>query len=134
MTTISVQSMRFPLGLQQLGLRSAAWLVCRQLAPQAWACALFVCAMLLTTQAQAQAQAHVPAEAATGTVRKVDLAASKITLKHGEIKSLDMPPMTMVFTVQDTSTLAQLQVGDQVRFVAVVHNGKMVVTELVRVP
>ncbi len=132
MTTISVKSMRFSLGLQQLGLRSAASLVCRQLAPQAWTCALFVCAMLLTTQAQAQA--HVPAEAATGTVRKVDLAASKITLKHGEIKSLDMPPMTMVFTVQDPSTLAQLQVGDQVRFVAVVHNGKMVVTELVRVP
>ena len=31
-------------------------------------------------------------------VRKVDKAHGKVTLKHGEIKNLDMPPMTMVFT------------------------------------
>ena len=29
-------------------------------------------------------------------VRKVDREAGKITLRHGEIKNLDMPPMTMV--------------------------------------
>ena len=32
-----------------------------------------------------------------GEVRKVDKDARKITLRHGEIKQLDMPPMTMVF-------------------------------------
>ena len=42
-----------------------------------------------------------------GEVRKVDAAAGKITLKHGEIKSLDMPPMTMVFRVKDPALLAR---------------------------
>ncbi len=36
-----------------------------------------------------------------GEVSKIDKAQSKITLKHGEIKNLDMPGMTMVFQVKD---------------------------------
>ena len=36
-------------------------------------------------------------------VRKVDLDAKKITLKHGPIKNLDMPGMTMVFQVKDAA-------------------------------
>ena len=38
-------------------------------------------------------------------MRKVDKAGGKLTLKHGEIKSLDMPPMTMVFEVKDKALL-----------------------------
>ena len=34
-----------------------------------------------------------------GEVKRVDLSLGKITIKHGFIKNLDMPPMTMVFTV-----------------------------------
>jgi Cu(I)/Ag(I) efflux system periplasmic protein CusF len=51
-----------------------------------------------------------------GEVRKVDKAAGKITLKHGEIKNLEMPGMTMVFQVKDTALLDTLQPGDKVRF------------------
>lgn len=40
-------------------------------------------------------------EMTQGEVRKVDNEASKLTIKHGEIKKLDMPPMTMVFQVND---------------------------------
>ena len=36
------------------------------------------------------------AELASGEVKKIDKATQKITLKHGDIKSLDMPAMTMV--------------------------------------
>lgn len=67
---------------------------------------------------------------AEGEVRKVDKAQSKITLKHGEIKSLDMPPMTMVFQVKDKAWLDKLQPGDKVRFTAINDNGKLTVTEI----
>ena len=58
------------------------------------------------------------AEMAEGEVRKVDKAAKKLTIKHGEIKSLDMPPMTMVFQVKDGALLEALKAGDKIRFVA----------------
>ena len=51
-------------------------------------------------------------------VRKVDRATGKITLKHGEIKNLDMPPMTMVFTAKDKALLEGVKAGDKVRFAA----------------
>jgi Cu(I)/Ag(I) efflux system periplasmic protein CusF len=51
-------------------------------------------------------------------VRKVDKAIGKITLKHGEIKNLDMPPMTMVFGVKDKALLDHIKAGDKVKFAA----------------
>ena len=69
-----------------------------------------------------------------GEVRKIDLDGSRITLKHGEIKSLDMPAMTMVFVVKDKAVLGQFKAGDKVRFKAVNEGGKLTVTELVAAP
>ena len=63
-------------------------------------------------------------------VRKVDLAARKITLKHGEIKNLEMPPMTMVFQVPDPALLGGVKVGDKVRFTADKVNGAYTVLTL----
>jgi Cu/Ag efflux protein CusF len=66
-----------------------------------------------------------------GVVRKVDRASGKITLKHGEIKNLDMPPMTMVFRLKDKSLLGQLKAGDKVNFTADQDgNGQYVVRTL----
>ena len=65
-----------------------------------------------------------------GEVRKVDLESKKITLKHGAIKNLDMPPMTMVFQVKDAAMLDKVKTGDKVRFTASNDGGKMTVTEL----
>lgn len=77
---------------------------------------------------------HVAAAAAAdmteGEVRKVDKDASKVTLKHGEIKSLDMPAMTMVFVVKDKAMLDSVKTGDKVRFKVVNDAGKFTVTEL----
>lgn len=67
---------------------------------------------------------------AQGVVRKVDKDAKKITIKHGEIKSLEMPPMTMVFQVRDPALLEQVQAGDKVQFKAVDDKGALVVTEI----
>jgi Cu(I)/Ag(I) efflux system protein CusF len=55
---------------------------------------------------------------ADGEVRKVDMDAKKITIKHGPIANLDMPPMTMVFQVKDPALLSQVKAGDKVRFAA----------------
>jgi Cu(I)/Ag(I) efflux system periplasmic protein CusF len=58
------------------------------------------------------------AQPADGEVRKIDAAQGKVTLKHGEIKSLDMPPMTMVFTAAEPKLLEGLKVGQKVKFEA----------------
>ena len=60
---------------------------------------------------------------AEGEVRRVDKAGGKISLKHGEIKNLDMPPMSMVFQVKEPAQLDTLQVGQKVRFQAVQDKG-----------
>jgi Cu(I)/Ag(I) efflux system periplasmic protein CusF len=62
--------------------------------------------------------ADAAAELVDGEVRKIDKDAKKITLKHGEIKSLDMTPMTMVFQVKDVKLLDGVKVGDKVKFTA----------------
>jgi Cu/Ag efflux protein CusF len=67
-------------------------------------------------------------------VRRLDPSAGKITLRHGEIAELDMPPMTMVFQVRDPSMLQGLQVGMNVRFRAQKHQGAYVVTEIKPAP
>lgn len=74
-------------------------------------------AALLATQLSFNtwAQDLQPTEA---EVRRVDSSAAKLTLKHGEIKNLDMPPMTMVFRVKDPALLAGIKPGDRVRFTA----------------
>lgn len=60
--------------------------------------------------------AQASAEMAQGEVRKVDRGSGKLTLKHGEIRNLDMPPMTMVFRVGDAKMLDALKAGDKVNF------------------
>jgi Cu/Ag efflux protein CusF len=44
---------------------------------------------------------QIMSDMADGEVREIDKDAKKITLRHGELKQLDMPPMTMVFQVKD---------------------------------
>lgn len=73
---------------------------------------------------------HAVADMTDAEVRKVDKDNGKVTLKHGEIKNLDMPPMTMVFHVKDKAVLNKLQAGDKVRFKAVNDGGKYTVTEI----
>ena len=89
-----------------------------------------IAAMLIalsSTLALAQAPARDMAEA---EVRKVDKDAKKITLKHGEIKNLDMPGMTMVFQVKDAALLDKVKAGDKVNFTAEKADGGIVVTAI----
>ncbi|MFC4161384.1 copper-binding protein [Chitinimonas lacunae] len=59
-----------------------------------------------------------PAPQSEGEVRKVDREQNKITIRHGEIANLGMPPMTMVFRVKDPALLGTLKAGDKIRFQA----------------
>ncbi len=71
---------------------------------------------------------------AEGEVRKIDLATHKITLRHGDIPNLEMPPMTMVFKLADPALLGEVQVGDKVRFTADKVDGSYTVLSLDRQP
>lgn len=66
----------------------------------------------------------------TAEVRRIDKAARKIALKHGDIPNLDMPPMSMVFQVKHPEQLDALQVGQKVRFQAVQDNGAYWVVQI----
>jgi Cu(I)/Ag(I) efflux system protein CusF len=71
---------------------------------------------------------------AEAEVRRVDAAAGKISLKHGDIKNLDMPPMSMVFQLQDKALLGNIKAGDRVRFTADQVNGSYTVLEIQPIP
>jgi len=86
--------------------------------------------LLLTTLLFGVGLAASAAEPTEAEVRKVDLSAGKITLKHGEIKNLEMPPMTMVFQVPNPGLLGGIKAGDKVRFTADKVNGAYTVLTL----
>jgi Cu/Ag efflux protein CusF len=65
-----------------------------------------------------------------GEVRRIDKDAKKLTIKHGPITHLDMPPMTMVFQVKDPGMLEQVKVGDRIRFAAENIGGQLTVTQI----
>ena len=89
---------------------------------------------LIATLAVASMSMSALAQTASGEVTKLDKAAGRVTLKHGEIKNLDMPPMTMVFRVRDPKVLEALAVGDRVRFTAERIDGQYTLTTLTKAP
>ena len=85
----------------------------------------------VSTMAQAAGDAAKSSPAAAsmtdGEVRKIDKDTSKITIKHGEIKHLEMPGMTMVFKVLDPALLDKVKPGEKVNFTAEKRDGAIVV-------
>ena len=80
------------------------------------------------TAQQASAKKDVTATA-SGEVRRVDAAAGKVTIKHGEISELELPAMTLVYQASP-ALLADIKPGDKVRFTAARQSGQYVVTEI----
>lgn len=70
------------------------------------------------------------AELSEGEVKKIDKPAGKITIKHGPLRNLDMPGMTMGFKVKDPAMLDAVKVGDKINFVAEKINGSLTLTQL----
>lgn len=67
---------------------------------------------------------------ADGEVRKVDTGAGTVTLRHGELKALNMPAMTMAFAVKDKASLGRLKVGDKECFKASSEAGTLTASEI----
>lgn len=67
---------------------------------------------------------------ADGEVRRVDLKAGKITLRHGPIPALGMGPMTMNYRLADAKLADGLQVGDEVHFTVEQRDGADWVTRI----
>ena len=94
----------------------------------ALACAL--ASPVFASQHSASPAASSAKATSQGEVRKIDAANQKITLRHGPLANLGMPPMTMVFQVQDAAQLEGLKVGDNVSFVAQQQGSQFVASEL----
>lgn len=96
------------------------------------------CALLLSlalpvwghAQTSTDTTAIQPSVLTAGEIKRVDLDGGKVTIKHGEIKNLDMPPMTMVFVAKDRSQLSTLKVGQRVHFVASNEAGKFIASDM----
>ena len=84
-------------------------------------------AALLCTSAAFGALAE---EYTKGIVNKVDTKAKKVTIKHEDLKNLDMPAMTMTFRVKDPAWLAKLQPGEKVSFTADKVDGQLTVLSI----
>lgn len=75
-------------------------------------------------------QAPSPTELTDGEVKKIDKEAGKITLRHGELKNLNMAAMSMVYGVKKPAMLDQVKVGDKVKFAADRVNGALTIVQL----
>jgi Cu/Ag efflux protein CusF len=103
---------------------------------------LFASTVITIASFQAFAQAAAPMDmpmdskstqassVTEGEVRKVDLASQKVTLKHGDIKNLGMPGMTMAFKVAEPKMLNGLKEGEKVMFTVERVNGSVTVTSI----
>ena len=85
---------------------------------------------LVKTQAKTEEIKPAASNMTEGEIRKVDMENKKITIKHGEIKNLDMPGMTMVFQVKDPAMLDKIKPGDKVLFSAEKAGGAIMVTDI----
>lgn len=78
------------------------------------------------------AQSSAP-ELADGEVRRIDAAKGTVLLKHGEIKSINMGPMTMGFRLKDPALASGLKVGDKIKFAAEQKDGDLIVTRIQKI-
>jgi Cu/Ag efflux protein CusF len=88
-----------------------------------------ICVLTFAAMRLATAQS----EMVNGQVTKIDVAAGKITIRHGPMKKFDMDDgMTMVFRVKDPTMLKAVKAGDRIRFDADRIDGQFTVTKIER--
>ena len=87
-------------------------------------------AMMLASAASMLSPAFADEGMSEGTIKKIDAKAGKVTIKHGPLDNLSMPPMTMIFTVSDPAMLESFSAGDEIEFHAVDEGGKFIVKDM----
>ncbi|QIL72493.1 copper-binding protein [Diaphorobacter sp. HDW4B] len=83
----------------------------------------------------APAAAQQPAAESTqvmtdGEVIRINLMAGKVSIKHAAITNLNMPAMSMVFSLKNPADLTKLKDGDKVRFHVERENGALLITQI----
>ena len=63
-------------------------------------------------------------------VKNVDTATSMVTLKHGALENVGMPPMTMAFKAKDAAMARQVHEGDKVKVRVKNVNGTLTIVEM----
>jgi Cu/Ag efflux protein CusF len=63
---------------------------------------------------------------ATGEVRRIDVGQGLVALRHGEIKDMGLPAVTLVYHIAP-ALLKDIRPGDKVRFTATRQDGRYVV-------
>lgn len=93
-----------------------------------------------TTSTTDHSAHHAPATATAGDtdtqvmthgeVLRVNLATGKVSIRHDAITNLNMPAMSMVFSLKDPSRLTGLKEGDKVRFHVERDKGALQITQI----
>ena len=77
------------------------------------------------------ASAAAGAALTEGVITRVDARSGKLTIRHGEIANLGMPPMTMVFGLKEPTQAQTLQPGTKVVFrVEGTGGGNLLITHI----
>lgn len=71
-----------------------------------------------------------PSALADGVVLSMDKGSNAVTISHGPLHNLGMPPMTMGFQVGDPALLDRIKPGDKVRFHVDVIGGAFTVMNI----
>lgn len=69
---------------------------------------------------------------ADGVVKKVDRQTGMVSLKHGELKDIGMPAMTMAYRAKDAAMVEQAKAGEKVKFRLENLNGTYTITTLTK--
>ncbi|MFD2756006.1 copper-binding protein [Comamonas terrae] len=65
-----------------------------------------------------------------GEITRVDTRGGKLTIRHEDIRNLDMPAMTMVFALKNPGAAADFKAGDKVLFHAEDDGGTLSITHI----
>ncbi len=79
------------------------------------------------------ATASAQSASADGVIRKLDLEAQRVLIKHGEWQGMNMSAMTMPFKVRDKTMLQDLKVSDTVHFSMERDGRDWVITQIARI-
>ena len=69
-------------------------------------------------------------DSGTGEIRKIEVDARRVIIKHGDWVRGNMSAMTMAMTVRTGVKLESLKKGDQVQFEVAQEKGDWVVTQI----
>lgn len=86
-----------------------------------------LCATALTLLSAA---AFAQTSSANGEIKKVDIAAGRVIIKHGELKEMNMQAMTMPFNVKDRALLEGVKPADKVQFTVEKNGSEWLVTKI----